>query len=122
MVFLLFVVGDHIILKCLNFCKHYVMEQSLHFELIGCPYILYSKWHEFITISSPRYDKNGIFFIFFYHLDLFIPQKSIHEVIHEILGNINHVNIDMRYEKIIIGTCYVQILKVNTHSDLVIFL
>jgi hypothetical protein len=53
---------------------------------------------------------------------LFIPQKSIHEVIHEILGNINQVNIDMRYEKIIIRTCYVQILKVNTHSDLVIFL
>lgn len=113
---------NHIIHISLNLLMDYVMNESHHNALVGCPNILLVERHYLVTKGSPRCDKYGLLHIFRSQFDLIVTREPIHERKYQELSSVIYQYINMRKWEIILGTHSVQISIINTHPYLAILL
>ena len=99
-----FRLGDHVVYIDLDFSVHHVVERSHHSPLIGCPDILESKRHHFITERLPQGDEGSLSHILWCHFYLIVAGEPIHEGKQSEIGCIIHEDIDVRQRKIVFGT------------------
>ena len=55
--------GNHIVHVHLDFLMHYIVEQSPHRLLIGCPDVLEPEGHHLVTECSPQGDERHFFHV-----------------------------------------------------------
>ena len=112
----------HIINVYLYLVMNRVMEQSYHGSLIGCPNILQSKRHHFVTESSPLCDEGCFLHVFGCHLDLIVTIETVHEGEDLMMYGIFNQNINVGKREVILGACSSQVSVVHTYTDFTVLL
>ncbi len=79
MVFLSEAFDKHIVYIDLHCFPYYVPKHLSDHSLVGCPYILQTKWHHLITVCPSWCDKICLLLVGHTHWDLMIDLKSIQE-------------------------------------------
>src|SRR5262249_54040449 len=94
---------------------HHVMKDSHHGPLVSGSSVFESKWHDDVTISSPRCSKRGLLFILFSHLDLIVPGVTVHKRQHLIPCGVVNKNIYVWKREVVFRASSIKITKINTN-------
>ena len=114
--------GYNVINADLYLMMNHIMKQNYHGSLIGCPSVLQSKRHHFVTENAPLHDEGCLLHVLGCHLDLIITRESVHEGEYLMMCGIINQNINVGKQKVIFRACSVQVPIINTHYYLSIFL
>src|SRR3954471_15954384 len=92
-------------------------ENLVHCPLIGSIGILKSKGHDCVAEYPKRCPEGGVPLVVWVHLNLVIPEESIHEGHPLIAGGVVHHDIGDGQWKLILRTDVVEVAEVDVDAD-----
>ena len=93
------------------------MEVVRHGPLKSGSNLFKAEWHDLIRKCAPRGDEGSLVLVFFPDLNLVVPRKTIHERKYFMSGTSVNDLVNERSGEIVLGTCQIEITKVNTDTN-----